>query len=148
MHLFLELFNSSGEEGWWSKANCCWLHPQMSGGYLCWKKHHEGLGELVRPYQLVYGIPQGAQAAVHTTIVYLYNLQPNHLILKLDFRNTFNCLLWEDAHSSERDGAWTIPTHPFSLYQPVLSFLWVVCHWVMKRGPTGLFCHILHGMLK
>ena len=39
-----------------------------------------------------FGIPLGVEAAVHASHIFLYNLQPGHLILKLDFRNAFNCL--------------------------------------------------------
>ena len=50
------------------------------------------MAELLGPNQLGYGIPHRAEAAVHTTRTYLHNLQPKHLILKLDFKNAFNCL--------------------------------------------------------
>ena len=50
------------------------------------------MGALLAPHQLGYGIPLGAEAAVHAARVFLQNLQPGHLILKLDFRNAFNCL--------------------------------------------------------
>ena len=52
----------------------------------------QAMGALLAPYQLGYGVPLGAEAAVHATRVFLQNLQPGHLILKLDFRNAFNCL--------------------------------------------------------
>ena len=52
----------------------------------------QAMGALLAPHQLGYGVPLGAEAAVHATRVFLQNLQPGHLILKLDFRNAFNCL--------------------------------------------------------
>ena len=52
----------------------------------------QAMAELLGPRQLGYGISHGAEAAVHATQIYLHNLQPQHLILKLDFRNAFNCL--------------------------------------------------------
>ena len=42
-------------------------------------------------HQLMYGVPLGAEAAVHATCVFLQNLQSGHHTLKLDFRNAFNC---------------------------------------------------------
>ena len=42
--------------------------------------------------QLGFGISRGAESAVHATRIFLHNLQPQQLILKLDFRNTFSCL--------------------------------------------------------
>ena len=52
----------------------------------------QAMGALLAPHQLGYGVPLGAEAAVHATRVFLQNLQLGHLILKLDFRNAFNCL--------------------------------------------------------
>ena len=52
----------------------------------------QDMGALLAPYQLGYGISQGAEAAAHAARIYLLNVQPDHLILKLDFKNAFNCL--------------------------------------------------------
>ena len=52
----------------------------------------QAMGALLTPHQLGYGVPLGTEAAVHATRVFLQNLHPGHLILKLDFRNAFNCL--------------------------------------------------------
>ena len=45
---------------------------------------------LLTPRQLGYGISGGAEAAVHATRLYLNQLQPDHALIKLDFRNAFN----------------------------------------------------------
>ena len=47
---------------------------------------------LLAPHQLGYGTPHGAEAVVHASHIYLRNMQENHGMLKLDFRNAFNCL--------------------------------------------------------
>ena len=52
----------------------------------------QAMGALLALHQLGYGVPLGVEAAVHATRIFLQNLQPGHLILKLDFRNAFNCL--------------------------------------------------------
>ena len=52
----------------------------------------EAMAALLAPHQLGFGVPLGAEAAVHASRIFLNNLQPGHLILKLDFRNAFNCL--------------------------------------------------------
>ena len=52
----------------------------------------EAVGALLAPHQLGFGIPLGVEAAVHASHIFLHNLRPRHLILKLDFRNAFNCL--------------------------------------------------------
>ena len=41
------------------------------------------MGAFLAPHQLGYGIPLGAEAAVHAARVFLPNLQLGHLILKL-----------------------------------------------------------------
>ena len=50
------------------------------------------MGALLAPHQLAYGTPLGAEAAVHAARIYLHNLQPDEVLLKLDFRNAFNCI--------------------------------------------------------
>ena len=50
------------------------------------------MGELLAPHQLGFGIPPRAEAALYAGRTYLSNLQPGHLILKLDFKNVFNSL--------------------------------------------------------
>ena len=47
---------------------------------------------LLVPHQLGYSTPLGAEAAVHASRIYLRNMQEHHLLLKLDFKNAFNCL--------------------------------------------------------
>ena len=47
----------------------------------------EAMGALLAPRQLGFSVPLGAEAAVHASRIFLHNLQPGHLILKLDFRN-------------------------------------------------------------
>ena len=47
---------------------------------------------LLAPHQLGYGTPHGAEAVVHASHIYLRNMQENHVMLKLDFRNAFNYL--------------------------------------------------------
>ncbi len=52
----------------------------------------QAMAALLAPHQLGYGTPLGAEAAVHTSRIYLGNMQEHHLLLKLDFKNAFNCL--------------------------------------------------------
>ena len=52
----------------------------------------EAMTALLAPHPLGFGVPLGAEAAVHASRIFLNNLQPGHLILKLDFRNAFNSL--------------------------------------------------------
>ena len=52
----------------------------------------EATGSLLAPHQLGFGVPLWAEAAVHASRIFLHNLQPGHLALKIDFRNAFNCV--------------------------------------------------------
>ena len=52
----------------------------------------ETMGALLAPHQLGYGTPQGTEAVAHAARIYLQNLQSDNLILKLNFKNAFNCL--------------------------------------------------------
>ena len=50
------------------------------------------MAALLAPHQLGFGVPLGAEAAVHASRVYLQDMLDCHLLLKLDFRNAFNRL--------------------------------------------------------
>ena len=47
---------------------------------------------LLAPHQLGYGVKRGAEAAVHSARLFLHNLKPQQVLLKLDFKNAFNSL--------------------------------------------------------
>ena len=46
--------------------------------------------EDMAPQQFGFGISGGAEAQVHATRLYLNQLQPDHALVKLEFKNTFN----------------------------------------------------------
>ena len=52
----------------------------------------EGMGALLSPRQLGYGVKKGAEATVHAAKLYLHSLDPSNAILKLDFKNAFNSI--------------------------------------------------------
>ena len=47
---------------------------------------------LFYPHQLGVGIPGGCEAAIHSARRYLEGLPADHVVVKLDFSNAFNCL--------------------------------------------------------
>ena len=53
-------------------------------------KVREELTSLLAPWQLGFDIKVGAEAAVHATGMYASDLDDNHWIMKLDFKNDFN----------------------------------------------------------
>ena len=50
------------------------------------------LGSYFSPLQLGFGTPRGAEAAAHAGRLFLNQSPPDHLLLKLDFKNAFNSL--------------------------------------------------------
>ena len=48
------------------------------------------MGPLLSPLQLGYGTPLGAEAATHSDRLYLKDLPPEYVLIKLNFRNAFN----------------------------------------------------------
>ena len=50
----------------------------------------EDMGALLAPRQLGFGVKGGVEAVVHFARLYLRNLKPEQVLLKLDFRNAFN----------------------------------------------------------
>ena len=63
----------------------------------------ERMGHYLAPLQLGYGTPLGAEAAVHASRLYLRLLPPDHVLLKLDFRNAFNTVRRDKILSAARD---------------------------------------------
>ena len=57
----------------------------------------DAMGALLAPRQLGYGTPHGTEAVVHAARLFLDNLQPNEIILKLDFKNAFNTIRRDKA---------------------------------------------------
>lgn len=50
------------------------------------------LTDYFNPLQLGVGIPGGCEAAVHSTRRFIEGMQADDVVVKLDFRNAFNCL--------------------------------------------------------
>ena len=69
------------------------------------------MSEMLAPLQLGYGVGQGAEAAVHATRIYLENLPPNNILLKLDFRNAFNSIRRDKLLEAAR--VWVPEIFPF-----------------------------------
>ena len=74
--------------GGWSQTQCCgcMLRRLVAKAEAV---HVKGaMHSLLVPCQLGYRIPQGVEAAR----MYLENLPSDHVLLKLDFSNAFNCV--------------------------------------------------------
>ena len=109
------------------------------------------MGGLLAPLQLGYGSPLGCEAAVHAARLYLSNSPADHVMLKLDFSNAFNCLRRDRMLAAVKDlvselysfiiSAYGIPSHLFCGEHLIES-----AEGVQQGDPLGplLFCLTIH----
>ena len=109
------------------------------------------MGALLAPHQLGYGIPLGAEATVHAARIYLYNLQPDNVLLKLDFRNAFNCIGWDKMLKSVEELAPELFPLVYFVYSEPSTLFWgdklvQSSEGVQQGDPLGplLFCLTIH----
>ena len=83
----------------------------------------QSAGASLSPLQLGYGTPQGAEAAAHAARIYLDNIQADHPLLKLDFKNAFNSLRRDRKLETVRESSpdlypcvYSAYAEPFSLF--------------------------------
>ena len=107
----------------------------------------EDMASLLAPKQLGYGIKGGVEAAVHATRLYIDNLQPNHAILKLDFKNAFNSVRRDKMLEAVQSLAPDIYPFVHSAYSSPSSLFWgdkvlQSAEGVQQGDPLGplLFC--------
>ena len=106
------------------------------------------------PLQLGYGTPHGSEAAAHAAHIYLQNLPSDHLLLKLDFKNAFNCLHRDRMLTVVREkvpellplvhSAYSSPSHLFIGDEIIQS-----SEGVQQGDPLGplLFCLTIHSIV-
>ncbi len=82
------------------------------------------MGALLAPRQLSYGIPHGAEAAVHAAQLFLDNVQPNEVILKLDFKNAFNTIQRDKMLKAVRSLAPELAPFVYSAYSEPSILFW------------------------
>jgi len=85
-----------------------------------------GIARLVtyfQPRQLGVGTPGGCEAAIHSARRYLENLEPENVVVKLDFTNAFNCLHRHDMLLAVRDRLPDLYAYCYSAYsQPSILY--------------------------
>ena len=111
----------------------------------------KAMGTLLAPHQLGYGVPLGAEAAVHAARIILHNLQPGQLIMKVDFRNAFNSLRRDKMVMAVEELVLELLPLVLSAYvSPSSRFFGKVviqsCEGVHQGDPLGplLFCMLDH----
>ena len=58
----------------------------------CQVLHASQMVEYLSHLQLGYGTRHGAEAAVHSARIYLKELEPTYVIVRLDFHNALNSI--------------------------------------------------------
>ena len=114
----------------------------------------QSMGAYLAPLQLGYGTPSGAEAAAHAARFYLQNAQANHLMLKLDFKNAFNCLRRDKMLEAVRKAAPELLPFVHSAYEKSSSLfcggsILLSQEGVQQGDPLGplLFCLTIHPMV-
>ena len=112
------------------------------------------LGNLLAPLQLGCGTPMGCEAVVHAARLFTHNMIPGQMLLKLDFKNAFNCLRCDKMLMTVRESipelfrfvhsAYAQPSSLFCRDQVVES-----SEGVQQGDPLGplLFCLTIHPMV-
>ena len=114
----------------------------------------EAMGALHAPHQLGYGTPHGSEAAVHAARIFRQNLQPGHLILKLDFRNLFNTVRHDKMLLVVKEKAPEIYPLTHSAYSSPSSLFFgektpQSSEGIQQGDPLGplLFCLAIHDIV-
>ena len=111
----------------------------------------EDMAALLAPRQLGFGVKGGVEAAVHCARLYLRNLKPQQVLLKLDFKNAFNSLRRDKMLSAVQVLAPTILPFVHSAYSSTSFLFWddksiQSCEGIQQGDPLGtlLFCLTLY----
>ena len=103
------------------------------------------------PRQLSFGVKGGVEAAVHSARLYLCNLEPQQVLLKLDFKNAFNSVRRNKMLSAVHVLAPVLLPFVHSAYSSPSSLFrddksLQSCEGVQQGDPLGplLFCLALH----
>ena len=111
----------------------------------------ERMGSLLVPLQLGFETPLGAEAAAR---VYLHHLIPDHVLLKLDFRNALNSIRRDKMLEATRENIPELFHYVFSCYSSPSSLFFhgttlQSAEGVQQGDPLGslLFCLTIHPLI-
>ena len=111
------------------------------------------LQDLLAPRQLGFGVSRGVEAEVHATRIYLRSLQPDQVLMKVDFKNAFNSVRRDKMLLAVEEFIPELLPFVHSVYCDSSSLMWgdeVVesAEGVQQGDPLGplLFCLSIHKM--
>ena len=110
--------------------------------------------DILSPHQLGFGVSGGAEAAVHASRVYLNHLPSHKAILKVDFRNAFNCIRRDKILEAIKEFIPELLPYVHSAYSAPSILLWEgdqikSSEGVQQGDPIGplLFCITIHKLV-
>ena len=110
--------------------------------------------ELLPPHQLGFGVSQGAECAVHAARFFANNLGPHQALVKVDFRNAFNCVRRDKVMAAIEEFLPSLLPFIHSAHSSSLKLFWedaeVISAEGVQQGDTIgplLFCITIHKMV-
>ena len=83
----------------------------------------DDMTEFLTPRQLGFGVPNGAEAAVHAARCFLSTMSSDQALVKLDFANAFNSVFRDRMLEVVHTLALEIPLCIFCLFSSIFPFL-------------------------
>ena len=130
-----------------------YLWRRLAGKVAC-HRVSEQAAALLAPRQLGFGVPGGCESAVHVARRFVENIQPDQVLLKVDFKNAFNSIRRDSI--LEAVSKFTPALFPFvsSAYtqgsELVMGSFTVSSEEGAQQGdPLGplLFCLVVHDLI-